>query len=716
LRSTEAPFALDQSSVAAVSTALIGLVVLSWLALRPASAPPAQQADAPAAVFSAARTRPAVALLAQAARPAGSDANRRARDYLVQRLRAMDVETEVQSGYAQQERRLPGGASQVSAGLAHNIVARIPGRARGPALLVAAHYDGDYATPVAAMLETVRALRHGAPLANDVIVLFADAELAGSLGARAFAQQHRWAPKVGLVLQFDGAGNGGPLMLTGTRGGDGRLVAGWSAAAPRAQGSSALALLASGAPGLRQGAPLDAIGGAGMRFATIEGEHARQPADGAMQHTGDTMLALARHFGNTPLGAIAAPDRLHFDLPLAGQVHYAIAYVWPLTRLVGLMVLIACCIAVKRSGVPAGKLITGATAFFALTAALALAAVSVWSGAGAAHDCWLLLAFIALGGAVFIECQRLLLKAIGIPAALLGALLVMLAVLLGVSWQLPQLSYLLAWPMVFALLAYGALQAPPLAALSGGARLAILGAGSVPAVLLFAPLLRQMTTLFAFQRSLVLIVALALMLGLATAPLAALRRRFVAPLLLLVCGAALLAAGRAPLPAPAAAPRTYLKDAASWNAWWLTPAGSPAGGARPLRELTGLAGDERWVRPAPASSVEYPELLALRDELRHGRRLIAFTVRARNASPTLEVRVEGAPTLRAKLDGKLLTERRATLWTARLHGTAGRAHRFELELAPGNITRVFVQESKSGLPHGAGAAGLTIAADMFVFR
>jgi hypothetical protein len=699
LRPLEAPFALDQSSVAAVATALIGLVVLSWLALRPAGAPPSQQADAPAAVFAAARTRPDVAVLTQAPRPAGSEANRRAREHIVQRLRAMGVEAEVQSAYAQQESRLPGGASEVSAGLAHNIVARIPGRARRPALLIAAHYDGDNATPAAAMLETLRALRHGAPLANDVIFLFADAERAGSLGARAFAQQHRWAPRVGLVLQFDGAANGGPLMLTGTRGGDGRLVAGWSAAAPQAQGSSALNLLASRAPGVRQGAPLDALGAAGMRFATIESAPGHQAADAAMQHTGDTMLALTRHFGSTPLRAIAAPDRLYFDLPLAGMVHYASAYVWPLTRLVCLMVLIACCIAVKRSGVPAARLTTGATAFFALTAALALAASAVWSGAGAAHDSWLLLAFIALGAAVFIECQRLLLKAIGIPAALLGALLVMLVVLVGVSWKLPQLSYLLAWPMVFALLAYGAVQAPPLAALSGGARLAILAAGGAPAVLLFAPLLRQMTTLFAFQRSLVLIVALALMLGLGTAPLAALRRRFVAP-----------------LPPPAAAQLTYLKDAASWNSWWLTAAGSPAGGARPLRELTGLAGDERWVRPAPASAVEYPELLALRDEVRHGRRLIAFTVRARNASPTLEVRVEGTPTLRARLDGKLLTDRPASRWSARLHGTAGQAHRFELELAPGNIARVFVQESKSGLPHGAGQAGLTIAADMLVFR
>ena len=35
--------------------------------------------------------------------------------------------------------------------------------------------------------ETLRALQHGAPLANDVIFLFADGDKSGALGARAFA-------------------------------------------------------------------------------------------------------------------------------------------------------------------------------------------------------------------------------------------------------------------------------------------------------------------------------------------------------------------------------------------------------------------------------------------------------------------------------------------------------------------------------------------------
>ena len=691
------PFAPDQSSLAVVATALIGFAVVAWLALRPLPQPPPQSADAPAALFAAGRTVTDHAVLARGA------ASAQALAYISQRVRAIGFEPEVQSVHAQRVTR-SGGASDVQAGLVHNIVVRkngsAPDRARRPALLVAAHYDsaspGTNGAPVAAMLETLRALGQGPALANDVIFLFADAEHAGSLGAAAFARQHPLARHVGMVLQFDAAGGGGPLLLTGTRGGNGNMVAGWAKSAPQPQGSSALALLADRAPGLRQGQALDQVGSAGMRFAHLAPGSTGQ----ATQQAGDTMLALTRYFGNLPLASIGAADQVHFDLPLAGQVHYSAHYVWPLTRMVGLMVLIACCIAVKRSGVPAGSLFAGATAFFAMSTAVALAALAVWGGAGAS-DGWVLLAVITLGAAVFVECQRVLLKEISLPAVLLGALLVMLTLLAGASWMLPGASYLLAWPMMGALLAYGAVQAPRIAAWPGGARLAILVAGSAPAVLLFAPLLRQMTALFAFQRSLVLVLALALMLALATAPLAALRRRFVAPLLLLACGASLMSAGRAAPhdAARAAAPLTYLKDAVSWKAWWLDD-------------------DGRRVAPAPPSAIHFPELAALRDEVQNRRRKVAFTVRSTNDSPTLEVRVEGTPTLRARLDGQLLTDQPSSPWAIRLHGTAGRLHRFELEFAPGNITRVFVQERRPGVPGATGAtpAGQTIASDMLVFR
>ena len=62
-------------------------------------------------------------------------------------------------------------------------------------MLVVAHYNsqphapgaGDDGAGVAAMLETLRALRVGPPLLHDVIWLFSDGEEAGMLGAQAYA-------------------------------------------------------------------------------------------------------------------------------------------------------------------------------------------------------------------------------------------------------------------------------------------------------------------------------------------------------------------------------------------------------------------------------------------------------------------------------------------------------------------------------------------------
>ncbi|UUZ56667.1 hypothetical protein LP419_17230 [Massilia sp. H-1] len=128
---------------------------------------------------------------------------------------------------------------------------------------------------------------------------------------------------------------------------------------PLPLGSSMLTVLTRFTPGLLEAGPLDQLGNAaGLRFANIEGRPGDRRALDAparvdpatLQHTGDTMLALVRHFGNRPLSYIADTDDIHFDLPLAGQVRYGAALAWPLTLLTGFVFLVVCGLAVRRSG------------------------------------------------------------------------------------------------------------------------------------------------------------------------------------------------------------------------------------------------------------------------------------------------------------------------------------------------------------------------------
>lgn len=555
------PHGLEKSGLAGLAVVVLALTGLAWLSLQPHRAPRPLPANAAPAAFSATRALPDFHALSRVPRPIASQANAQARGYLLAQLARLRVEHEVQSG--------------VTLGVSHNVLARIKGaaidRRRRPALLIASHYDSAPDAPgaagagvaVAAMLETLRALGHSAPPDNDVIFLFAGGEKAGALGVRAFAAHHPWARKVGLVLQFDAIGNGGPLLLTSSRGGDGKLIEGWAGAVPLPLGSSMLTVLTRFTPGLLEAGPLDQLGNAGLRFANIEGRPGDQGGMDApgrvdpatLQHTGDTMLALVRHFGNRPLSYIADTDGIHFDLPLAGQVHYGAALAWPLTLLTGFVFLVVCGLAVRRSGMAPRMLGAGALSFLIIAGAMALAPPTMWKELPGLHAAYqpmadgagarapgTLLACVLLGLALFIETQRRLVKAVGLPATVLGALLVTLLLLAGATAFFPGASYLLAWPLMAALLAYGALYQPRLTGWHPTLRLLILLAGMAPAVLLFTPLIDQLATLYTPQRSALLMLSLATMFGLGGALLACLRRRFVAPLLLAGCACSLVTA------------------------------------------------------------------------------------------------------------------------------------------------------------------------------
>lgn len=176
--------------------------------------------EAPAEVFSAARAMQRLRHLAAEGEPhpLGTAAQRRLRERLEASLRELGLEPQVQVQYVC---GAMGTCAQVE-----NVVARLGGPGGG-ALLLVAHYDSTPVSPganddlagVATSLEIVRALSalEGAP-PQPVVVLFADGEEAGLLGAEAFRQEHPFARDVGAVVNLDGRGSGGlstPFQLSG---------------------------------------------------------------------------------------------------------------------------------------------------------------------------------------------------------------------------------------------------------------------------------------------------------------------------------------------------------------------------------------------------------------------------------------------------------------------------------------------------------------------
>src|SRR5437763_189941 len=155
----------------------------------------ARPADAPASEFSAARALAAerAILGGNTPHPVGSAAHDAVRERLAAHLQSLGYEVVIQRVFACT-------ANAVCAPV-QNIIARAAGDNRPDALLLTAHYDSVPAGPgasddgigVATIVETARALR-GVRLRNPIVLLIADAEEAGLIGAEGFAadqnQQH----------------------------------------------------------------------------------------------------------------------------------------------------------------------------------------------------------------------------------------------------------------------------------------------------------------------------------------------------------------------------------------------------------------------------------------------------------------------------------------------------------------------------------------------
>ena len=164
--------------------------------------------------------------LAQEPHPMGSEAGVAVRDYLLGRLEESGVEAVAQTVSAPDYFGSPGATVEIS-----NVIGRVPGLGEGAASLLVAHYDtvlwtagaNDNSAPVAALLDVARVLASDPPR-RDVIVLFTDGEEpTPRFGASAFVE-HEWFAEVATVVNFEGIGAGGPLMLVGVNGPEASLI------------------------------------------------------------------------------------------------------------------------------------------------------------------------------------------------------------------------------------------------------------------------------------------------------------------------------------------------------------------------------------------------------------------------------------------------------------------------------------------------------------
>ena len=492
------------------------LFLIFWVivSLYQATPPSAVSAGAPAAEFSSGRAMGHVQMLAKQPHPMGSIEHGVVRDYIFNTLVTDGLQPTIQTATAVNRKA----DSMLVAGTTQNVVARLQGTNNTKALLLSAHYDSrpqafgasDDGAGVAAMLETLRAVRSGPPLQNDVIFLFTDGEEDGLLGANAFIAEHPWTSDVGLVLNFDARGNSGPSMMFETSHSNGWLIQEFAKAAPYPVANSLSVEAYRLLPNSTDFTVFNAHGLPGLNFAYIDGfssyhtllDKTQTFDERSLQHHGSYALALTRQFGSLDLRQSPTPDRVYFDLLGLILVHYSKIWVLPLAIFALIVFVVLVVIGLRMRILTVPGIVLGCIAFPSAAVLVAGSEKLLWAlifklryasqfrpPGDTYYTGFYLVGFAVLAVAITLLVYNLFRKKTSWENLTAGALVWWVILMLPVSFYLPGASYLLTWPLIFssaAFIGYCFLK-------NRGRREAFgslfLLAGAVPGVVLLVPLI-----------------------------------------------------------------------------------------------------------------------------------------------------------------------------------------------------------------------------------
>jgi len=461
----------DRLRAAVIPSFAVCVVLASiWQMSPPAPLP----ANADPREFSAARAAKHVAVIAATPHPMGSDANARARQYLVTELQQLGLEVQTQTTLGVTPRF-------AAMGVVTNVVGRLRGlKNRGPAVLLVSHYDsqpvapgaGDDAHGVAAILETVRALSAGPRLRNDIVVLFTDGEEDGLLGASAFVDEHPWASDVSIVVNFEGRGDSGPSVMFETGPDNGWLIRAFRTAVQYPSASSVSGEVYRRMPNDTDFTIFKRRQFRGMNFAHLGGwQMYHTPLDlpanldaSTLQHHGTNALGLARYLGDLESNPsdTQTGDAVYFSLPLFGIVVYSIKWTLPLAWFGLVLFGIAVLYERRQRGLRIRSSLLGIASSLASIAGLAVFSVGLWVALMTIHHRWLpdgdvansrlyAIALINLVVALHLLSFRMRRRWLGPQSTVYGAIAPIAILGLLTALVAPGATYILVWPLLFGL-------------------------------------------------------------------------------------------------------------------------------------------------------------------------------------------------------------------------------------------------------------------------
>jgi hypothetical protein len=305
-----------------------------------------------AGLFSEANARAHVSMLAGTigSRPVGSEANAKARAYIIDQLKLYGYEVRVQETDA--VRPEIGRTAHVA-----NIIASLGGR-RPEAFGLVSHYDSAPESPgaadnglgVAVCLETARVIAAHADRQWTTFVLVTDGEESDLMGAAALVTDRVVASRLHAYVNVEAAGSDGTAVLFQSGPGNGWVTTPWARVAPHPRGGSFAIEVYKRLPNdtdftilARQNIP-------GLNFAAVDDgfsyHTARDVPDRltsrALRTTGENVAAIATALDRIDITQRGRWGATYFDIGGVSALAYGMIVSWVIAAAALMLGSIAC--------------------------------------------------------------------------------------------------------------------------------------------------------------------------------------------------------------------------------------------------------------------------------------------------------------------------------------------------------------------------------------
>lgn len=704
---------------------LVVAVFAWWMSLAPAPLP----ADAPADQFSAFKAVGHVRKTALEPHPTGSPANEKVYVYIEEQLKALDVEYQVL-------RPIMRDGHMVNRGGA--ILARISGTASTGAFAVDAHIDStpygpgaaDDLSGCAAMLETIRALKAGAPLRNDIIFCFSDGEEGGGgAGAEVF-MNHECFEDVRVLLGLEARGCSGPALMNDTGPDNGFLIRQMAKSDARPRASSFMHELCKRVAFGYNMRKYVRNGVSGLNVAYIDDfcyYHTRLDTPenvslASLQHHGQYTLGLARQLGNVSLENVTAPDATYFNTLASWMVIYPRSWGGPMAAVVLLLLVLVLGFGLVKKRLSVWQMLAGPGVYLLsmllallVTVPLAYLTFIQFREHALYRNNSIALSFVLVGAGMYVLMTRLLGNRVRPQNLLAGTLLVWAAFLVVLQTMFPGGAYVTLWPLLFSTAGLVVLL------LSCGpghpAERVVFFSGlfALPGIILLVPGLVMFSyalTALAVP-ALLFLVLLVVSLLLPQMTLISLRRQTSVGLGLLALGGIVYGyAFLSNTPSPERPRQNFLSYAVNFDtgeAWWISgdqktdewtrqffPEGTPRVS---IKDITGKEDRHTYLRSrAPAPPFGKTILEKRGDSIKDGHRMLTLFVDSPRHARRIELALEShVEVYRAKALGVEM-EGGAKKWRLVLQIMPCEGGEIELELEPDKPVKFSVREVSFSLP------------------